>query len=166
MEFVTDIIDYFKSFVIEPEYTYIHSRFITSKPKFFQYNTLDSIDFDKTSTEDIVNMLNKWKYEYKFESSYYENMNDMNCSDKLLKLKHSIILCLESNNDTTHIMIKHIRKYKGEIAPSVDKSIEVLEKRFIELKNYIKNDNHEDDDDNDNHDDGKIGVLIRKKVVN
>lgn len=163
MEIIENLKDYICSFIYTEDKSFdFYSYIYKEKHQFFNYEIIDQIDFDKTKTSDIVIKLNNIKYLYKFESSYYENMYNINSTNKLIKLKYRLILCLESPNDTTDIMIKHIMKYKGEkpvqILEIIDEEYNALEKRYIELiKDFSEEDN---DDDNDNN---NCKVLVNKK---
>ena len=138
---------------------------------------IDSIDFDTMNTSDIVILLNYIKYENKIEI-YSTNMNSV---DRLEKLKYELSICLESSKDTTDLMIKYIKKYKGETYIGIDKQKKInktqenLEKRYTELikvdplEELQKRYNElmdEDDEENNNDDDneGASGIIIKKKI--
>lgn len=141
-------------------------------PSYFTFDCLDQIDFDITSTSDIVNFLNTLKSTHTFKIENYENMYETSIATPLTKLKYVIVLCLESKHDTSDLMMKHIMKYKGDLqyknikpkkvfkpivlpAHPVDNEIIDLEKRFQLL---ISEENN-NDDDNDNTIKNKIPVI-------
>ena len=128
--------------------------------------SFEQINFANTKTSDNVISLNNLKDLYKFDSSYYENMYNMNPTDKLIKLKYKLVLCLTSSKDTTDIMIKHIMKYTGENIfqdiKIIDEEYDKLEKRYNEL---IKEDDFSEEDNQSDDDDNNCKVLSRKKKI-
>ena len=151
--------------------------YIEKKSK--QQIIIESIDFNNTNTSDIIILLNDIKSQYKFASINHDNLY---YHDKLTKLKYQLILCLENPMDTTERMIKYIRVYKGETYiplskdKIIDKEVEKLEKRYIELitvdpfdliyKRYIeliKEDSKDSDDENNNNTESCIVKIVNKK---
>ena len=128
--------------------------------------SFEQIDFENTKTSDIVIYLNNLKDLYKFDSSYYENMYNINPTNKLTKLKYKLVLCITSSKDTTDIMIKHIMKYKGEKQVQnlkiIDEEYDKLEKRYSDL---IKEDDFSDENNQGDDDDNNCKVLSRKKKI-
>lgn len=172
MNYFENLKNYICSFIYpEDEYQFdFYSYIYKEKPSFFNYEIIDKIDFDNTKTSDIVISLNNIKYQYKFNSSYYENMYNLNSTDKLIKLKYKLILCLESPKDTTDIMIKHIMNYKGEkpdkVNEKVDEEYDKLEKRYLNLLKEIQyEDDDEDDNQNNNDNNNYCKVSIKPKKI-
>ena len=171
MNFIENLKDYICSFIYtEDENTFdFYSYIYKTKPRFFNYDLIDQIDFDKTKTSDIVIKLNNIKYLYTFDSSYYENMYNINSTNKLIKLKYHLILCLESPKDTTDIMIKHIMKYKGEkpiqILEIIDEEYDKLEKRYLDLIKDTQDDDDDNDNQNNNDEDNNCKLSIKPKKV-
>jgi len=161
---MTNFLNYIYSFFIGDEHALFYENYKSTPKPFFQYNFLDDIDFDNTPTSDIVIKLNYMKHKFFFDNNcnkiydkiYIDNKNKVN------KLKFVLLSCLQTKNDTTDIMIKHIRKYKGEkiiLSTIVEDDIEYkkLERRY----NKLLEDN-EDDEDDDNTD-GMTGLKITNK---
>ena len=170
MNYIENLKDYICSFIYPEEQTFnFYSYIYKEKPSFFNYEIIDKIDFDNTKTSDIVISLNNIKYQYKFDSSYYENMYNLNSTNKLIKLKYKLILCLESPKDTTDLMIKHIMNYKGEKIPeekNVDEEYVKLEKRYLNLLKEIQyEDDDEDDNQNNNDNNNYCKVSIKPKKI-
>lgn len=158
--FTNDVVDLVKTEYTE--YFYPTNKYL---------HAIDHIDFHKMETSTIVNLLNEIKYTNKYTNPYYEDITDVKHSEKLLKLKYVLLLCLESKKDTSDIMMKHIMKYKGEKlvkykptnnkddkpAKNKDDKLLELERRFLELVKEIEEDENQDDDN------GKTGELIGQK---
>lgn len=172
MNYLSNLVDYVYSFFYEDD-TILLSNVYKSIPKpFFQYQFLDDIDFDNTPTSDIVIELNNIKHKFFFGNHYdriYDTIYNKNNMNKLDKLKFILLSCLESKNDTTDIMIKHVKKYKGEknILDIIeeDKEYKELEKRYNKLLKDIEEDNNNEDNnqDEDNNTDGMDGVKVCNK---
>lgn len=170
MNYLSNFIDYVYTFFKEDDNILLYEN-CKSKPKpFFQYHFLDDIDFDNTPTSDIVIKLNDLKHNFFFDNFYKFYYNNIQYKNKLNKLKFVLMSCLESKNDTTDIMVKHIRKYKGEknILDIIleDKEYKDLEIRYNKLVKDIEDINNEDNNDennNQNNTDGMVGVKLDNK---
>jgi len=171
MNYLSNIADYIYSFFKEDDNILLYESHKSTPKPFFQYHFLDDIDFDNAPTSDIVIKLNDMKHQFFFNNSYkiYDD-NNIHYKNKLNKLKFILFPCLESKNDTTDIMIKHIRKYKGEKnildIISEDKEYKDLEIRYNKLVKDIEDINNEDNNDennNQNNTDGMVGVKLDNK---
>ena len=82
-------------------------------------NFIDSIDYDKTNTEDIINKLIECKYIYQnmyLYKKFYENLFYLDKTNELNKLKYIIVLCLWSKHyQNIDILNKYINKYKNNL---------------------------------------------------
>ena len=172
MNYLSNLVDYVYSFFYEDDTILLYESYKSTPKPFFQYHFLDDIDFDNSPTSDIVIELNNIKHKFFFDNHYdmiYDSIYNKNNMNKLNKLKFVLLSCLESKNDTTDIMIKHLKKYKGEkIVLDVieeDKEYKELEKRYNKLLKDIEEDNNEDNDNNHNNDntDGMDGVKVGNK---
>ena len=139
-------------------------------PKKENNNILDSIDFDNENVADIVILLNKYKNNYIVDKKY-----ECNYSNRLSRLKYKLSLCMENPKDTSDLMIKYIRKYKGLTNSSntsqFDKELECLEKRYNDLIRLDSADSiyelvTEDDKDNssDNENDNATGKIVKRRI--
>jgi hypothetical protein len=171
MNYLSNLVDYIYSFFYEDDTILLCETYKSIPKPFFQYQFLDDIDFDNTPTSDIVIRLNNMKQQFFFESHYnkiYDSIYNKNNITRLNKLKFVLLSCLESKNDTTDIMIKHVKKYKGEkiILDIIEEDNEYkeLEKRYNKLLKDIEEDNNEDNNENhDNNTDGMDGVKVSNK---
>lgn len=169
MNYLSSFVDYIYSFFKEEDTISLYEAYKSTPKPFFQYKFLDDIDFDNTPTSDIVNKLNDIKYQFFFGNRFdkiYDVIYDRNNKSKLNKLKFALLSCLESKNDTTDIMIKHIKKYKGEkiILDIIEEDNEYkeLEKRYNKLLKDIDEDDN-NGHDNNNNTDGMDGVVVGNK---
>jgi hypothetical protein len=164
MNYLTNFADYIYSFFKEEDNLLYQSY--KYKP-FFDYKVLDQIDFTNTPTSDIVIKLNNMKHLFLFDINCYVNLYyNVDNKNTLVKLKILLMHCLESKNDTTDIMIKYIRKYKGEknilyTIEEDDIEYKELERRYNELIKDTEDDNK--GDNNNNNNDGMTGVTIGNK---
>ena len=171
MNYLSNFVVYVYSFFKEDDTILLYESYIPTPKPFFQYQFLDDIDFNNTSTSDIVIKLNSMKHKFFFGNRYDNVYNDIYNKNKLNKLKFVLLSCLESKNDTTYIMIKHVKKYKGEkiILDIIeeDKEYKELEKRYIKLiedNNQDNQDNNQyNNQDNNNNTDGMDCVKVGNK---
>ena len=177
MTYLSNFVDYIYSFFKEDDNILLYENYKSTPKPFFQYYFLDDIDFDNTPTTDIVIKLNDMKHKFFFNSYNIYEDNNIHYKNKLNKLKFVLIHCLESKNDTTDIMIKHIRKYKGEKIildiikedkeDKEDKEYKDLEIRYNKLVKDIEDLNNEDNNENNNEDNnnGMVGVKANNKKI-
>lgn len=173
MNYLSNLVDYVYSFFYEDDTILLCETYKSIPKPFFQYQFLDDIDFDNTPTSDIIIRLNNMKHQFFFGKHYYliyDDIYNKNNMNKLNKLKFVLLSCLESKNDTTDIMIKHVKKYKGEkiILDIIEEDNEYkeLEKRYNKLLKDIEDDNNNEDNNeshNNNNTDGMDGVKVGNK---
>ena len=160
MNYLSSFVDYIYSFFKEEDTISLYETYKSTPKPFFRYQFLDDIDFDNTPTSDIVIKLNDIKYQF-FFGNRFDVIYNRNNKSKLNKLKFVLLSCLESKNDTTDIMIKHVKKYKDEkiILDIIEEDNEYkeLEKRYNNLLKDI------DEDDTNNNTDGMDGVIVGNK---
>jgi len=170
MNYLSSFVGYIYSFFKEDDTILLYETYKHLPKPFFQYQFLDDIDFDNTPTSDIVIKLNDMKHHFFFGNHCNNIYNEVYNKNKLNKLKFALISCLESKNDTTDIMIKHVKKYKGEkIVLDIieeDNEYKELEKRYNKLVKDIEDNeqnNQDEDEDEDNNTNGMVGVKVGNK---